>query len=345
MVKARVGMLTLLVLLVAVVGMSLLSAAMGAVSVAPSQAWNAIASTLTGEKLSGTEQLFMSIRLPRIVMSLAAGAALACAGAATQGLFRNPLADPSIIGISSGAALAAAITLLFFNLLLNKFSFASADYLLSITTFIGALVTAIGVYLLARTGGTVATAFLLLAGIAITALAESLIGLMIYVADDVQLRTFTFWRLGSLGSATWSSASMMVVAGLLAIGLLLPIGKALDVNLLGADTASYTGINMQKVTITVVAATALAIGVSVAFCGIIAFIGLVVPHLLRLLVRADHTFLLLGSALGGALLLCAADTAARTLLLPQELPVGILTALLGAPLFLILLLNQKRNLA
>ncbi|MEL6675548.1 MAG: iron ABC transporter permease [Bacteroidota bacterium] len=285
--------------------------------------------------------IFWLIRFPRVLMSVFVGMSLAICGTAMQGLFRNPLADPSLIGISTGAALAAALVIVLGGTLAAAWGGAVGMYVLSIATFTGAVVASFLVFFIGREKGRTNVATMLLAGIAINALAGAMTGLLTYLADDVQLRDLTFWTLGSLGGTTWGKLGIVSVASLISLIIFLNFGKAFNALSLGEEEASYLGIEVERLKFVVVLATGLAIGCSVAFCGVIGFVGLVVPHLLRILGGADHHYLLPASALGGGLLLAFADTVSRTLLAPAELPIGILTALVGAPFFLFLLYQQR----
>jgi len=291
------------------------------------------------------EAIVWVIRLPRVLMSLLVGAGLAICGTAMQGLFRNPLADPTLIGISAGASLAAATVIVLAGPLLLRVEALVGVPLLPVATFGGAVGSTVLVFGLARDKGRTQVATMLLAGIAINALAMAGTGLLTYLADDAQLRSLTFWTLGSLGGANWTQVGWIALATVLAVLLLLPLSKAFNALSLGEVEAKHLGIPIEALKRRVVIATGLAIGASVAFCGLIGFVGLVVPHLMRLAGGAQHRYLLPATALGGALLLCGADTLSRTLVAPTELPIGIVTALAGAPIFLFLLFRQKKYLS
>jgi iron complex transport system permease protein len=288
------------------------------------------------------EATLISIRLPRVFLGLLVGAGLGVSGAAMQGLFRNPLADPSLIGISSGAALAATTFVIVgdavaFTLppLLRLFAFPFA-------AFAGALVTTILVYRLATIAGQTIVATLLLAGIAINALAQALSGFLTFYATDTQIRSLTFWKLGSMGGSTWSNVLVASPFILLPIILFPRLSRALNALLLGEAEAGHLGFDIERVKRETVVLVALSVGASVAVTGLISFVGLVVPHLLRLMIGPDHRRLIPGSALLGASLLLAADLIARTVVSPAELPIGVLTAITGAPFFLWLLLRDRK---
>lgn len=295
---------------------------------------------LAGEGLAQTELILSQIRLPRTLLGLLVGAVLALCGVAMQGLFRNPLADPGLIGVSSGAALGAAIAIVG-GAALGGLPQAFAPYLLSACAFAGGLVVTSLVYRLGRRDGETHVATMLLAGIALTALAGAAIGLFTYLADDATLRTLTFWNLGSLNGASYPRLWPLLLVTA-AVALWLPRrAKALNALLLGESEARHLGFTVERIKAELVFCTALGVGAAVAAAGMIGFIGLVVPHLVRLLVGPDHRVLLPASALAGASLLLLADLAARLVLAPAELPIGIVTALIGAPFFLYLLLRGR----
>jgi iron complex transport system permease protein len=278
---------------------------------------------IEAQGLEQAELILGQIRLPRTLLGLAVGGVLALSGVAMQGLFRNPLADPGLVGVSSGAALGAAVAIVggaFFGGLPDAFG----PYLLSLCAFLGGLGVTALVYRLGRRNGQTNVATMLLAGIALTALAGSAVGLFTYLADDATLRTLAFWNLGSLNGASYSR--------------LWPLLNAL---LLGESEASHLGIDVEALKRELVFCTALGVGAAVAAAGMIGFVGLVVPHLVRLLAGPDHRVLLPASILAGASLLLLADLVARLALAPAELPIGIVTAFIGAPFFLYLLLRGR----
>ena len=278
------------------------------------------------------DAVLMQIRLPRICLALLVGAGLGIAGTAMQGLMRNPLADPSLIGISSGGALAA--TLVF---LLGETSI----FILPAAAFTGALITTLAVYRLSHSGGRMMIAVVLLAGIAINALANAFSALLTFFATDIQIRNVSFWKLGSLGGSSWTAVVILLPCVTIPIWLLIRQGRALNAFLLGESEAFHLGIHVERAKRLTILMVALAAGASVAFTGIIGFVGLVVPHILRFLVGPDYRRLLPASALFGAALLLICDLISRTLVTPAELPIGIITALGGAPFFLYLLLRDR----
>ncbi|MDD1506930.1 FecCD family ABC transporter permease [Pseudomonas sp. CNPSo 3701] len=295
---------------------------------------------LADDGLQQAELILGQIRMPRTLLGLAVGAVLALCGVAMQGLFRNPLADPGLIGVSSGAALGAAIAIVG-GAAMGGMPELFAPYLLSLCAFLGGLVVTALVYRLGRRNGQTSVTTMLLAGIALNALAFACIGLFTYLADDATLRTLTFWNLGSLNGACYARLWPLLLVTL-AVALWLPRrAQALNALLLGESEARHLGVAVERLKRELVFCTALGVGAAVAAAGMIGFIGLVVPHLVRLLVGPDHRVLLPASALAGASLLLLADLFARLILSPAELPIGIVTALIGAPFFLYLLLRGR----
>lgn len=284
------------------------------------------------------------VRLPRVALGLLVGAALGISGAAIQGIFRNPLAEPGLIGISAGASLMAVIIIVLEVSLFAGLSNLLGYYLLAFGAFGGAGIAAMLVYQISRTDGKSNVATMLLAGIAINALAGALTGLITYIADDQQLRNITFWMLGSLAGASWETV-WSVLPFILAPILLLPqMGKALNAFSLGEVQASQLGLKVNVVKRNVVILATMAVGASVAVSGIISFVGLLVPHTIRLVIGVDNKHVLPASALFGALMLTLADMICRTIIAPIELPIGVITALLGTPLFLYILIKDKKKL-
>ncbi|WP_443938653.1 FecCD family ABC transporter permease [Pedobacter sp. MW01-1-1] len=285
----------------------------------------------------------LMIRLPRLLMGILVGAALGISGAAIQGIFRNPLAEPGLIGISSGASLMAVIVIAFETLLFTGISSLLGYYLLAFAAFAGAGIVAFLVYNLSKTNGQANVTTMLLIGIAINALAGALTGLISYLATEQQLRSITFWMLGSLSGATWQNVSCIFPFVLIPVLVLPFFGKGLNLFALGEKQAELIGINPSKVKARVVLFATLAVGASVSVSGIIGFIGLLVPHLIRLLGGVDHKFVLPASALLGAVVLTLSDLIARIIVQPIELPIGVVTALIGSPIFLYILIRDKNK--
>nr|WP_245644797.1 iron ABC transporter permease [Hydrogenophaga flava] len=316
------------------------SAGRGAYGLPLSDLPGVIARALTGATdaaTDGADLVFFNIRLPRLLLGLCAGAALGMAGALMQGLFRNPLADPGLIGVSSGAALAAGITIVLGAAWFPELPRALGSWTLVLMAFGGGLGVTALIYLLSRGEGGTRVGLMLLAGIAVNALAGAGLGLLSFLASDEQLRSLQFWLLGSLGGARWSAVQLVAALSLLALALGLPLARTLNALALGEAQAVLLGVPVERIKRRVIVVTALAVGVVTATTGIIGFIGLVAPHMVRLAAGPDHRWVLPGSALLGASLVLAADAVARTVAAPAELPLGVLTALVGVPFFLLLL--------
>lgn len=300
------------------------------------------ASNAPSDPMTARDQLVLwSIRIPRIAATAMVGGLLAAAGAIMQGLFRNPLADPALAGVSSGGALAAASTIVFTDSRLGAALHFLQVELLPLAAFAGSLLTTAILYGISSRAGRTSIAIFLLAGIAITAIANAGIGLLVFVADDRQLRDIEFWLLGSMSGATWTKAA--VLTPVLAIGLAACayVSRGLDLLVLGEADAFHGGVDVERLKrISIVLVSAMA-GVAVSISGVISFVGIVVPHLLRLVIGPAHRLLLPASVLSGAILMVGADTLARTIVGPAEMPVGILTAAVGAPVFLGILLRQR----
>ncbi len=327
--------------------LAVLSLGSGAVRIPPERVVAVLSAWISGDRevLASREALIiLSIRVPRLILGALIGAALAVSGALMQGLFRNPLADPGLVGVSSGAALAAGFTIVLGDRILGTVSAQLPFILLPVGAFVGGLASTLILYAIATRHGRTSVAVMLLAGVALGAFAGALTGVLAFVSDDRQLRDLTFWSLGSLSGASWTkvwTVVPLVLPVLLAVPLL---ARGLNALLLGEAEAFHLGIPVQALKRAVILMVAVAVGASVASAGVIGFVGIVVPHLLRLVFGPDHRTLLPFAALLGAGLLTGADLAARTLVAPAELPIGILTAAIGAPFFLWLLLRRDRSL-
>jgi iron complex transport system permease protein len=287
--------------------------------------------------------ILWSIRLPRVAAGLIVGMLLAVSGAMMQGLFRNPLADPGLLGVSGGAALAAAIAIVIGDKLLTTVTLP-IPLGLPLAAFAGALTTTAVLYRFATREGHTSIAVLLLSGLAIGALTSAAIGFLIYTADDRQLRDITFWMLGSLAGATWAKVLALTPFLLLVLFVSQYIARGLDLFVLGEAEAFHSGVEVEKMKRLGIVIVAAAAGAAVSISGVVGFVGIIVPHLLRLIIGPGHRWLLPCSALLGAMLLLGADTIARTIVAPAELPIGIITAIIGAPFFLVLLLRQRGHL-
>jgi iron complex transport system permease protein len=277
-----------------------------------------------------------TVRFPRVVMAAVTGASLATAGALMQGIFGNPLAEPAVVGVSAGAALAAA-TVIVFDLAL------AGTWTIALFAFLGGLVTTILVYLLSRDGGRTEVVTLVLTGIAINAVASAGLAFLLFLGDQQAREEIVFWQLGSLNGSRWEQvgiAAPLMVVGLAVAMLLAP---RLDLLALGDRAARHVGVDVERLRMGAIVVVALLTAAAVAFCGIIAFVGLVVPHLVRLLAGPAHRLLVPASALGGALLLVVADLGARTLVAYADLPIGMLTSLVGGPFFFWLIRRARRT--
>ena len=336
--------LTLICLFAALAGAALVALTMGAAGIPLARLPAALglwADASAGPTLARDQLVLWSIRIPRIAAAAMVGALLAASGAIMQGLFRNPLADPALVGVSSGGALAAAAAIVFTDSQIGESLRFMQNQLLPVAAFTGSLATTIVLYRVASRSGRTSIAIFLLAGIAIAAIANAGIGLLVFIADDRQLRDITFWLLGSLSGATW--AKLATLAPVLGIALVacLSIARGLDVLVLGEAEAFHSGVDVERLKrISIVLVSAMT-GVAVSVCGVIGFVGIVVPHLLRLVIGPAHRLLLPASMLLGAGLMVGADTLARTIVAPADMPIGILTAAIGAPFFLGMLLRQR----
>ncbi|MET9318645.1 iron ABC transporter permease [Streptomyces sp. NPDC003038] len=335
----RTALLLTAALVAALLLLALLSAGVGAY---PIPTGDVLASVQHRTGLGGApldrvgESVLWNVRLPRVVLALLVGSSLGCAGALMQGVFGNPLAEPGVIGISAGAAVGAVAAI---GLGLSFLG----NWTITACAFVAGLITVTAVYLLSRNGGRTEVVTLILTGIAVNAFAGALIGLFIFFADSGQVNQITFWQLGSLAQATWPKVLAVLpcaVAGLLVAPF---YARRLDLLALGERPARHLGIDVERLRLALILVVALLTAAAVAVAGIITFIGLLVPHLLRMATGPGHRFLIPGSALAGAVVLVAGDLAARTLALPAELPLGVLTALLGSPFFFWLLRRTRRK--
>ncbi|MFD9871796.1 FecCD family ABC transporter permease [Streptomyces niveus] len=282
------------------------------------------------------ESVLWNVRLPRVVLALLVGASLGCAGALMQGVFGNPLAEPGVIGISAGAAVGAVASIAL------GLSFLG-NWTVTVCAFVSGLLTVLLVYAMSRSGGRTEVVTLILTGIAVNAFAGALIGLSIFFADNAQITQITFWQLGSLAQATWPKVLAVLPCALLGLAVAPFYARKLDLLALGERPAGHLGVDVERLRVVLVLVVALLTAAAVAVAGIITFVGLLVPHLLRMANGPGHRFLVPGSALAGALVLVAGDLAARTVAAPAELPLGVLTALFGSPFFFWLLRRTRRR--
>ncbi|GAB5450378.1 MAG: iron ABC transporter permease [Halioglobus sp.] len=315
---------------------------LGAVSIPFSDVLAALFSALSGSSEAGRDAIIvLSIRLPRVLLAALVGICLAVCGCAMQGLFRNPLADPSLIGVSSGASAGASLVIVFGGGALVQGSQVLGLTSVAAGAFVGGFVAVLLVYRLATSSSGTSVATMLLAGIAISALAGALNSLFSYIADDEMLRRISLWQMGSLDAANWPRVWISATAAGLLLVLLRRDAAALNAFLLGESEAWHLGVPVERVKKRLILLTAMAVGTSVAVAGTIAFVGLIIPHIVRMLIGPDHRYLIPAAALAGAVLLIGADSVARVIVAPAELPTGILTALLGAPFFFSLLARRR----
>jgi iron complex transport system permease protein len=287
--------------------------------------------------------VIFGIRLPRVLLGLVVGGALAIAGAAMQGLFRNPLADPGLVGASSGAAFAAVATIVLGDNILHLIAPSQRPYFLPGAAFLGALAATVATYRLGSARGRADMAIILLAGVAVNAICGAGIGYLTFIADENQLRVLVFWTMGSLGASTWAQLLPASAPLLLPAIALLLLARPLDALALGEREATHLGVDVEKLKLLLVAMCALAVGAAVSLTGIIGFVGLVTPHLVRLMAGPGHRTVLPASMLLGGAVLTGADILARTVVAPAELPIGVLTAAVGGPFFLFMLIRWLRR--
>ncbi|MGV3541160.1 MAG: FecCD family ABC transporter permease [Rufibacter sp.] len=328
------------VLLVVLAVVTVLSIRFGAVPISLEEMVSAVRQCVTQpENLTLNERIFLEIRLPRALLTAIVGATLAVGGVLMQSLFRNPIVEPGLVGTSSGAAFGAAL----YFVLGAVFNFGTGEWTLPLAACLGGVLATGLVFALAQSKETGKSSIvgLLLTGIAINALFLSGVGFLSYIARDPQARSITFWTLGTLSGANWHSVMIVGAVSMVCLLVALRYTKHLNALMMGEEEAQYMGINLKRLKVTILLINVVMVAVATSFTGVISFIGLVVPHLLRLLQGSDNRFLVLGSALMGGSLLGLADLAARLVLAPAELPIGIVTSAVGVPVFLFLL--RKKN--
>jgi iron complex transport system permease protein len=334
--RARAVRLGLILLLLVVAVASLATGASG------TSLWDALGQIARGEEVALRDRVILwEVRLPRLVLGALVGAALAVGGAVMQGLFRNPLADPGLVGVGAGAGLGAIVAIVLGGLLPVAMRDQVGSMLVPLAAFLGGWASTLLLYAAATRSGRTSIATMLLAGIALGALTGAASGVLVYLADDTQLRDLTFWGLGSLSGASWAkvqAAAPLILVALLATPFL---ARGLDAFALGEAAASHMGVPVQRLKALAILTVAGATGAAVAVSGGIGFVGIVVPHLLRLAVGPGHQRLLPDAALLGASLLLVADAVSRLVVAPAELPIGVVMALIGAPVFLWVLLRSR----
>lgn len=287
------------------------------------------------------ESALWIVRFPRIVMAIVVGAALAAAGAVMQAIFGNPLAEPGVVGVSSGAALGAATAIVLG--LTGVAGGLLGDSAIALFAFAGGLLATLLVYLVSRANGRTEVVTLLLTGIAVNAFAGAGLAFALFAANTASREQIIFWQLGSLNGALWSEVLVVFVVAVVGVAVAILLGRRYDLLSLGERNARHLGLDVERLRLVSIVVVALLTGVAVAFVGIIAFVGLVVPHVIRMLLGPQHRSLIVFSAAGGAVLMLAADLLARTIVPGAELPIGMLTSLVGGPFFFFLLWRQRRR--
>lgn len=329
------------ILLAALILVTLASIRWGAVALEPREMFTAIGSLFasSGSEPTLNQRIFLEIRLPRALLTALVGGSLAVGGTLMQGLFRNPIVEPGLIGTSSGAAFGAAL----YFVLGARFQIHAGPWTLPVAACLGAMCSTWMVFFLAkpRQEGRSSIVALLLTGIAINALFMSGVGLLSYMARDPQARSITFWNLGTLSGATWTSVIAVGITALVCTGVGLRYARDLNALMIGEEEARYLGVRASRLKAAVLTVNVVLVAVATAFTGVIAFVGLIVPHFLRILRGSDNRFLMIGGFLLGGIILGLADLAARLLLSPAELPIGVVTSVVGVPVFLFLL--RKKN--
>lgn len=316
-----------------------LSLKFGAITISWTEIQSSISKWISGDELNLNERIFLQIRLPRAFAGVLVGASLAVGGVLMQALFRNPIVEPGLIGTSSGAAFGASL----YFVLGSVIKFHLGEWTLPLAACIGGAVSTVAVFLLSqnRATGKSSVVALLLMGLAINALFLSGVGFLSYLARDPQARSITFWNLGTLSGANWISVTIIGIVTVVCTIISMRYAKQLNALMMGEDEAIFLGVNLKWLQIIVITLNVLLVAVSTAFMGVISFVGLVVPHLLRLMGGSDNRFLIIGSAIVGGILLSMADLVSRLLLAPAELPIGIVTALVGVPVFITLLRKKQ----
>jgi iron complex transport system permease protein len=336
-----------LVLAIALLAVMVLSACVGAFSFTPAQIGRYLGQAFGWSPKLEIDALdrnvFLSLRLPRVLLSAITGAVLGVSGALMQGLFRNPIVEPGLTGTSAGAALGAALVFVFGGHSALALTSPLGSLALPIIAFAGAFGATMLVYRLSSSFGKVNVFTLLLAGIAVNAVASAGTGFLSYIARDPQARNIIFWNLGTFTTADWRGVDLVAVVFALCFLWARRYGKSLNALMLGEDEATFLGVDPQRLILSLLIVNTIMVSITTAMVGVIAFLGLVVPHLLRILKSADYTFLLPASALLGAVIMVAIDIAARLVIAPAELPIGIITAVVGAPVFLLVLLRQQQR--
>lgn len=337
MLKDRSLILVLTIIALIVLALSI---RFGAIDFALSDIWHGLVSLFPGEPEATLDQrIFIELRLPRALLCVLVGASLGVGGTLMQALFRNPIVEPGLVGTSSGAALGSAI----FFVIGGIFSFGASFWALPLAACVGGVISTYLVFLLARSrdDGRASIVMLLLTGLAVNALCMSAIGFLSYLARDPQARSITFWSLGTLSGANWKAVYVVAITTILGTLVALRYGKQLNALMIGEEEAAYLGVNVNRLKWIILSINVVIVAVATSFVGVISFVGLIVPHILRMMRGSDNRFLIAGSALLGAVILTLADLAARMVLRPAELPIGVVTSAVGVPIFLYLLRRRQ----
>ena len=338
--KRRSDTALLLGLTIAAVVVLAASIRFGAIDFSVSDISRGLLSLIPGQAEATLDQrIFLELRLPRAVLCMLVGASLGVGGTLMQALFRNPIVEPGLVGTSSGAALGSAL----FFVLGGVFSFGTSFWALPVAACIGGIVSTYVVFLLARSkeDGRASIVLLLLTGLAVNALCMSAIGFLSYLARDPQARSITFWSLGTMSGASWRAVYVVAFTTIAGTLIALRYGKQLNALMIGEEEATYLGVNVSRLKWIILSINVVIVAVATAFVGVISFVGLIVPHILRMMKGSDNRFLIAGSALLGAIILTLADLAARMMLRPAELPIGVVTSAVGVPIFLYLLRRRQ----
>lgn len=330
-----------LLLILAILTLVVLAASIrwGAIDFSVSDIGSALYSLVGGPEPTLDQRIFLELRLPRAVLCLLVGASLGVGGTLMQALFRNPIVEPGLVGTSSGAALGSAL----FFVLGGVLNIGASLWSLPLAACIGGVIATYLVFALARSreNGRSSIVMLLLTGLAINALALSAIGFLTYIARDPQARSITFWSLGTLSGASWKSVAIVAVSTIGGTLLALRYAKQLNALMIGEEEAVYLGVNVNRLKWTILSINVVIVAVSTSFTGVISFVGLIVPHILRMLLGSENRYLIIGSAFMGAIILSLADLIARFSLRPAELPIGIVTSAVGVPVFIYLLRRRQ----
>lgn len=333
-------------LLILLLGTAVFSVGVGVFSFQSGNAYQVFWKVISGnpELLPSEKYIIWDVRASRVVMAILIGSMLAFCGTLLQGMFKNPLATGDLIGLNAGATLMASIAIVLGHTFRSYLPDIVNHSLVSFSAFFGALGAMILVYRISTNGGKTNVVVMLLTGVALTAIGFAVTGFLIYLSKDDQLRDLTFWNLGSLAGATWTKNAVLAVILVVSYGILIRKGKTLNAMMLGEKEAQHLGIRVESTKRKIMFLTALMTGTCVAFSGTIGFVGLIVPYILRFVFRSDYQYILPLSAVFGSILLLLADTLSRTLVAPSELPIGILTALMGGPVFIAILLKFKKSM-